>query len=245
MGDIPTRARVVLFEDGSPSSRSLREALEAAGYHVVPVPSFGTALAILREDAISVCVWNRGGSDDSLKDQIRRMRVAGVRWPILLLLARVVGEERWYLREAGADDVIDQCNGAKEVLTRIMAHLSCVERLLLRVLCAGTLVMEPTRGFVWTKEKSGWIQFHLPDKQYAALCLLGEQAGRVVTHSEIQSRLWVGDAAVERKRLYEAVESARRQLRKVSSSFAIDSVREVGYILRIHSDGSKIREISE
>jgi DNA-binding response OmpR family regulator len=140
---------------------------------------------------------------------------------------------------AGGDEVLDSSDGP-QLVDRIATYLRTLCRISTGVYCGGILRMERSRLMVHVVKEAGIVSFSLPPKQFDALQLLAEHEGRVVPHADMRLRLWPTRGEMERKRLYEAVEGARRQLASVTSGLRVDSVRGVGYTLVLAEEVFKL-----
>lgn len=73
-------------------------------------------------------------------------------------------------------------------------------------------------------------------KEYEILCLLGKNIGRVLTYEHIYQTIWGADALGNEKRAIGFhVRNLRKKIFSVNSSLSltIESVREIGYRLKI------------
>jgi DNA-binding response OmpR family regulator len=165
--------RVFLFDDGSDVVPPLHSAIRAAGYEVSRLMSSDLAVAVLRDGAISVCVWPSRSCDDRLVESLNRLRISGVRWPVLVLLTRIAEGDATRIMAAGGDEVLDSSDGP-QLVDRIATYLRTLCRISTGVYCGGILRMERSRLMVHVVKEAGIVGFSLPPKQFDALQLLAE-----------------------------------------------------------------------
>jgi DNA-binding response OmpR family regulator len=161
---------------------------------------------------------------------VRRLRVAGVRTPVLMLTARDALYDRLRGFSAGADDYLPKPFAFEELLARLRA---IVRRGSLPQdegrLVVGDLVLDPRAHEVWRAGKP----ITLSPREFALLEYLMRHPGQVLSQTMIREQVWQDDGVGA---FANVVEAAIHRLRKAvddgDSTPLIQTIRGVGYKIK-------------
>ena len=251
-------ARVLIADDDRAIRDSLRRALTLNGYEVTAVVDGVEALATVRrepQDALVLDVMMPGVDGLGV---CRVLRAEGDATPILMLTARVETSDRVAGLDAGADDYLPKPFDLDELLARLRALL---RRAAMPVpggpgdpgspggpggrgtagpdddevgtdpgdVRVGALVIDvPGR-----RAHYGDSELTLSKTEFDLLELLARNEGIVLDHSTIYDRIWGYDFGPDSKNLAVYVSYLRRKLEAVGGRDLIQTVRGVGYTVRL------------
>jgi len=159
----------------------------------------------------------------------RKLRETGHITPILLLTARDTIEDRVTGLDTGADDYLTKPFAFPELLARIRALLRRGNAHPTTRLIAADLQLDPISHRVWRAGQ----EIILTNKEYALLEYLLRNAGRVLTRTAIIDHVW----DIQYDSMTNIVDVHIRSLRaKIDRDFSpplIQTVRGVGYMLKV------------
>ncbi len=217
--------------DDEPAVRdALARALRLEGYEVELAADGREALAGLAArpaDAVVLDLLMPGL--DGL-EVCRRLRADGDRTPVLMLTARVDVSDRVAGLDAGADDYLPKPFALDELLARLRA--------LLRRSGAGErepplrfadLVLDPGAREV----RRGERQIELTRTEFELLELFMRNPGQVLIRSLIFERVWGYDFGPTSNSLEVYIGYLRRKTEAAGEPRLIQTVRGVGYALRV------------
>jgi len=192
-GSVATR--VLVLEDDDGLRTSLRLMLEQDGYEVLEAERTEVGLAHLREGPIDVMLVDLvlGGIDGFTF--IRRARLETIA-PIIVISARDKTTDVVHALEAGADDYVKKPFDVDEVQARLRAalrrpsiadgrHVRAEEAVVLDS-ANGPLVFDPGAAQL---RRAGEI-IHLTHTEFQLLVALSENAGRVLSRSQLLEQAW-------------------------------------------------------
>jgi two-component system KDP operon response regulator KdpE len=179
-------AVILVIDDEAPIRRFLRISLEANGYQVVETQTGREGLdqtARLRPDVV---VLDLGLPDQDGLSVLRQLREWS-RVPVLVLSVRDRDQDKVALLDAGADDYLTKPFSMGELLARL--------RTALRhsqpdgepaVFHAGAVAVDLARRLVTVNDEP----VKLTTTEYALLRLFIQNAGRVLTHTQLLREVW-------------------------------------------------------
>ncbi len=218
--------RLLLVDDDPKLRTFLRTGLEECGYECVAAKDADDALAEMQKapggyDLILLDVMMPGRSGwDLLQD----LRESGDRTAVIFLTARhEVGERVKGLR-LGADDYVIKPFEFSELLARIEATLRRRDQL--TTIEVGSLHMDLAHRIV---QRNGQ-RVELSPKEFEVLHVLAENAGRVVTRTQLLSAVWGIDFDPGTNLVDVQVANLRRKFDRTGPAF-IDTVIGEGYRL--------------
>jgi len=179
--------RILVVDDEPQILRFLRPALEASGYVVLHAETAASALHQIANGAPDLILLDLGLPDMDGKEVLATAR-AFSRVPILVLSARDREAEKIAALDLGADDYVEKPFAVGELLARLRAALrhkttAAPARTRLEF---GELVIDTDRRLV---TRAG-TPVKLTPREYDLLCILVNNAGKVVTHRQILSTIW-------------------------------------------------------
>ncbi|KKB13235.1 transcriptional regulator [Devosia geojensis] len=181
------QARILVVDDEPQIQRFLKPALEAVDYGVLQAATAAEARHAIATQSPDVVVLDLGLPDGDGKDVIAAVR-AFSQVPIIVLSARDRESEKIEALDLGADDYVEKPFGIGELLARIRTALRHTdgaaplpERFEFGALSIDTPARRVTRGDE---------ALHLTRKEYDLLLLLAQNAGRVMTHKQLLTRIW-------------------------------------------------------
>jgi len=178
--------RILVVDDEAAIRRLLATVLESSGFvvHLAENGSLGlAAAATVRPDLI---LLDLGLPDLDGVEVIRRLR----EWspaPIIVLSVREREDDKVAALDAGADDYLTKPFGVPELLARIRGSLRrVVGQAPEPVFHSGNLTVDLGRRLVLVADK----EVQLTPTEYEILRLLVTNAGKVLTHRQLLSRIW-------------------------------------------------------
>jgi DNA-binding response OmpR family regulator len=185
------------------------------------------AVASASYDVIVLDVMLPGGHDGF--SVCSEMREGGISTPVLMLTARDSVDDRVRGLEAGADDYLVKPFAFRELVARIRAvtrrhqpRSSVVE--------VGEVRLDAA---AWSVTVAGQPVAMTP-KEFAILELLMQNAGRLLTRSQIEEHVWDTDLHTESNLLEVYIARLRRKLAAGGATDLITTIRGAGYRLEAH-----------
>jgi two-component system, OmpR family, response regulator len=219
--------RLLIAEDDAKLVRALTRGLEAEGYEVDVALDGRVALerALATDyDAIVLDVMLPGHDGFAVCQQLR----AGQRWtPILMLTARTDVRDRIHGLDSGADDYLGKPFDFGELVARLRA--------LTRRALPEPTDSEPSGGLeldaaTLVARRDGH-QVELTAREFQVLSVLADNAGRVVSRTELLEAVW-GDAVDVSPNVVDVyVGYLRRKLERPFDRRLIRTVRGMGFLL--------------
>jgi DNA-binding response OmpR family regulator len=222
--------RVLVVEDDRRLARALMRGLREAGLRADAVGTAAEALdavASASYDVIVLDVMLPGGHDGF--SVCSELREGGMSTPVLMLTARDSVDDRVRGLEAGADDYLVKPFAFRELVARIRAvtrrhqpRSSVVE--------VGEVRLDAA---AWSVTVAGQPVAMTP-KEFAILELLMQNAGRLLTRSQIEEHVWDTDLHTESNLLEVYIARLRRKLAAGGATDLITTIRGAGYRLEAH-----------
>ncbi len=179
---------VMVVEDEPQMRRFLRASLTSHGYQLCEAASAAEAVALATSRNPEMVLLDLGLPDEDGVDLTRRLREWS-RVPIIVISARGREADKVAVLDAGADDYLTKPFGVGELLARMRVALRHVQQ------AAGTpmpvIEIGPLRIDLARREvKLNDAEVHLTPIEYRLLALLAQNAGRVLTHTQILKEVW-------------------------------------------------------
>lgn len=221
--------KVLVVEDHESLCKSLGECLAKEGYQVETAASLAAARQKIgfAPDLI-LLDWMLG--DGQGVDFLSDLRRQGSQVPVIFLTARADVVDKVLGLEMGASDYLTKPFESRELLARIRVRLresggnGTVAESPTR-LTVGALVIDRTRHRVLFRDKT----IDLVKKEFDLLLLLAENPERVFSRDEILNKVWGYDVFPSTR----TVDTHILQLRQKTDDQLIETVRSVGYRLRV------------
>ncbi|HEX9287791.1 MAG TPA: response regulator transcription factor [Thermoanaerobaculia bacterium] len=220
--------RVLVVEDEEKIAQFLRKGLTEKGYSVEAVADADLALERLEGGEYELVILDLllPGSRDGL-ELCREIRTRGLTAKVLMLTARDTVQNKIEGLDAGADDYLVKPFSFRELLARLRALARRTELPEPGPLVYGELTYDPESREV---RRRGEL-IHLTAREGALFELLLRRRGKVVSRSEIQSRIWEDSFDLSTNIIDVYINALRRKLDAGEKERLIQTVRGVGYRL--------------
>lgn len=221
--------RLLLVEDNRRLSHELKMSLTDAGYAVDTAYDGHEGQALTETAPYDVVILDILLPGKDGLEVCRALRRQHVNIPVLMLTARDTIADRVRGLDSGADDYLMKPFALNELLARLRALLRRNTPEKSAVLCVGDLSIDPATHEVWRAGRC----IELTAKPFALLEYFLRHPNQVLTREMIASHIWSYDFTGT----LNAVEVSMRRLRRqVDDPFEVkllETVRGVGYRLRL------------
>ena len=183
------KGMILLVEDEPQMQRFLRIVLQGQGYCFIEAQTGQEGLVQAATRSPDIVLLDLGLPDIDGLEVTRRLR----EWsdiPIIVLSAREQEQDKIKALDAGADDYLTKPFGAGELLARIRV---AIRHKVMRQSTTGepvfildNLRVDMSRRQVFLNEQ----EVHLTPIEYKLLTVLIQNAGKVVTHSQLLKEVW-------------------------------------------------------
>lgn len=215
--------RILLVEDDLPLAQALQQSLRYEGFVVNHVENGKDALAALAIPEHDMAILDLGLPDMDGLQVLKKLRAKKQSTPVIILTARDTIEQRVQGLDFGADDYLVKPFDINELLAR----LRVIERRLgtadSAVITINAVKLDSAAHKVFLNEQ----ELNCSKKEYMVLKALMENAGRIQSREQIESRLYEWGEEV----ISNAVEVHVHNLRKKLPDKFIQTVRGVGYTI--------------
>lgn len=215
--------RILLVEDDQQLSRGLERALQSEGYVIDAVNTGEAALFLIKEFTPDVVVLDVGLPDIDGFTVLEKLRKKFPRLPVLILTARDSVDDKVAGLDRGADDYLTKPFDMAEFIARLRvfgrraatSHSNCVT--------IGDVTLDNAAHIVSKSD----AQQELSRKEYTLLKALMENAGKVLSKQQLESKLYSWGEDVSSN----TVEVHIHHLRKKLGKDFIRTIRGVGYTI--------------
>jgi two-component system, OmpR family, KDP operon response regulator KdpE len=180
---------ILLIEDEPQMQRFLRIVLQGQGYRFIEAQTGQEGLVQAATRSPDIILLDLGLPDIDGLEVTRRLR----EWsniPIIVISAREQEQDKVKALDAGADDYLTKPFGAGELLARIRVAIRHKVRRQSAtgepVFILDNLRVDMSRRQVFLNEQ----EVHLTPIEYKLLTVLIQNAGKVVTHSQLLKEVW-------------------------------------------------------
>lgn len=225
-------ATVLIAEDDEQIRTALDRILSYEGYRTVTVNDGAAALEAVSEHRPDAMILDVMMPFVDGISACKRLREKGDRTPILMLTARQELQDRVAGLDAGADDYLAKPFELDELLARIRALLRRSNDTVEGPLTAGSITLDPQRHEV---RRDGEL-LDLTRTEFQILELLIRNAELVLERATIYERIWGYDFESSSRSLDVHVGYLRRKLEADGHPRVIETVRGVGFVLRVPSE---------
>ncbi len=220
---------ILVVEDEAAIADFLARGLEAEGYSVAVAADGpeGERLALRPETDLVVLDRMLPGRDGI--EVLAAIRATRPALPVIMLTARGEIDERVEGLDRGATDYVTKPFAFEELLARIRARLRSAQGDSETTLSAGGIRL----NLISRRATRDGVEVALAERESDLLAHLMRNAGRVCSRAEILSAVWgfEHDPGTNVVQVY--VGYLRRKLAQPSSPAPIETVRSVGYRLRV------------
>jgi two-component system KDP operon response regulator KdpE len=223
------KALILVVDDEPPVARLVRATLQASGYAVATASGGEEALALLEDERPDLVVLDvmMPGMDGF--ETLRRIRTTS-QLPIIMLTARAGDADKLRGLQGGADDYISKPFNPDELAARVAAVL---RRTGGDSLSAPRLLRYPnlTIDLDLRRVVVGADEVRLSRTEWALLEQLASNAGRVMLHGQLLTRIWGPEFRDEAQYLRTWVSRLRAKLQPGDDQPLITTFPGVGYRL--------------
>ncbi|MBQ9824867.1 MAG: response regulator transcription factor [Solobacterium sp.] len=221
--------RILVTEDDSSVSNLIATTLKINQYSCIRASTGTQAIALASSMNPDLILLDLGLPDMDGIDVIRTVRTwsAAV---IIIISARSDDSDKITALDAGADDYLTKPFSVDELMARIRAAQRRMNYLAeskeeKAVFTNGSLTVNYAANLVYTDGQ----EVHLTNIEYKLLCLLTKNAGKVLTHSWIISRIWGNEMESDISSLRVYMTSLRKKLRTADGKELIRTHIGIGY----------------
>lgn len=215
--------RILLVEDDPELGDGLTVGLRQAGFAVDWLRDGHAADLALRDESFDLVVLDLGLPRMSGMDVLKRARDRGQNLPILILTARDATGDKVSGLDAGADDYLVKPIDLDELSARIRALTRRSAGRAAPLLVHGELAIDLAAHRVTLAGQA----VELSGREFSLLHMLLENAGRVLTRSQLEQSLYGWHDEPDSN----ALEVHIHHLRKKLGSELIRTLRGVGYTI--------------
>jgi DNA-binding response OmpR family regulator len=224
--------RILVIEDERTLAGFIEQSLRADGYAVTVChdgPS-GEAAALTGDYGLVLLDLTLPGKDGLAVLSAIRRRLAEL--PVIVLTARAAVEQRVQGLDQGANDYVTKPFSLEELSARVRAQLRAPGQRQASVLEAGQIRMDLRTRRV---EHDGH-EVQLTAREFEVLAYLLRHPDQVLSREQILNAVWGFDFDPGTKVLEVYIGYLRRKLGAEDGSGPIETVRNVGYRLRVRRD---------
>jgi DNA-binding response OmpR family regulator len=221
---------ILLAEDDLRLARAVRRVLEEEAHAVQSVGDGEAALSAATKQPFDVMVLDIMLPKLDGFEVCRKMRMAGVETPVLMLTARTDVQDRVNGLDAGADDYMVKPFAVAELLARVraLARRGARSQNGRDRLRAGDLVLDVSRHSAIRGKK----EIELTVKEFQLLELLLRHQGQVLTRAQILDHVWQYDRDFASNVVDIYIHYLRNKIDKGFKTQLIQTIRGVGYTLQ-------------
>jgi len=222
-------AHILVVEDEVKLARFVELELSYEGYRVSVTHDGLSGLTAAREEHPDLVVldWMLPGL--SGLEICRRLRVTGDKVPIILLTAKDEVSDRVVGLDAGADDYVVKPFSIEELLARVRVHLRRTQEEDPNVLQFEDLSLNRQTREVYRGDRL----IELTAKEFDLLDYLLLHPRQVVTRDRILEQVWGYDFMGDSNIIEVYIRYLRLKLETNNEKRLIQTVRGVGYVLRL------------
>lgn len=217
--------RLLLVEDDELLGQGLATGLTHAGFAADWVKTAEDAQAALETAHYDAAVLDLGLPGMDGLTLLRQRRAARDTTPVLVLTARDTVSDKIEGLDAGGDDYLVKPFDLNEVLARLRALLRRSQGKAAPILHHGRITLDPASHSVTLDGEP----VQLSGREFAVLQELLFNAGRVLTRSQLEDRLYGWGGEIESN----AIEVHIHNLRKKLHAGVIRTLRGVGYMIPV------------
>jgi len=220
--------RILLVEDDKPLSSALTTSLSKANYVIDCVYDGASALNTLRAAQNDIVVLDLGLPDQDGLSVLKRIRKTNPTLPVLILTARDKTSDKISGLDAGADDYLPKPFEIDELLARLRVLERRLGTASQSVITVKNVSLDTTHHTLIIDGSN----VHLPRRELMLLKALIENAGRILSKHQLESKLYEWGEEVASN----TIEVHISHLRKKMPDDFIRTIRGVGYCISKSGD---------
>lgn len=213
--------RTLLVEDDEMIGRSLRQALEGAGWSVDWVRDGALAQSALGDGGYTCVLLDLGLPKQDGSEVLRRARESGDLTPVLVLTARDGLDDRIYNLDLGADDYLLKPFEFRELLARMRAVIRRRDGSAHSLVGTPALQLDLTTREVLVEG----ARDALTAREFALLHALLERPGAILSREQLENRIYGWGEEVTSNAVDVLIHGMRRKI----GPDAIRNVRGLGW----------------
>lgn len=217
--------RLLLVEDDTDLSASLKKSLEAAGYAVDLADNGVDGEYLGNENIYDIAVLDLGLPKRNGLEVLANWRKADNNLPVIILTARDTWQERVDGFRAGADDYVGKPFHVEELLARIKALMQRSKQASIGSLKACGLELDEEYQSVTTENGQSHL---LTGTEFRLLRYFMLNPGHVLSKSRIMEHIYDFDSDKDSN----VIEAYIKRLRKLLGKDRIETRRGQGYVFR-------------
>ncbi|NLW29661.1 MAG: response regulator transcription factor [Erysipelothrix sp.] len=223
-------SKVLIIEDEESIRRLMRYDLQSVGYEVDSASDgeAGLELALSNTYEVILIDWMLPKKDGL--SIIRDLRSNKIKSILIMITAKDEEADILESFEAGADDYIIKPFSPRQLQARIKAHMRRLPSTTSTILKLGNLSIDRGLYEVFLDDEL----VSLTKKEYELFLYLIENKNHVLSREQILNEIWNFDYDGDTRIVDVHIFKLRNKLE--SSSFTIDSIRGIGYVLKICAD---------
>ena len=223
--------RVLIAEDEVATAKALKLLLEKSKYSVDIVHNGNDAWDYVSDGGYEVVVLDIMMPGMTGIEVLKKMRLNGIKTPVLMLTAKAEIEDRVAGLEAGADDYLPKPFATNELIARIKALGRRSENYTDSVKKAGNLELDGNRYEMRVKDKS----VSLSNKEYQLMELFVLHPGFVFSTEHLMDKIWGLDSDSDIDVVWTHIGFVRKKLRGLDANVEIKTIRGAGYSLEVNA----------
>ena len=220
--------RILLVEDEIKLANAIKRALELQKYAVDVAYEGRTGLDLALGEKFDLMILDLMLPKINGTEICRQVRQDAIHTPILMLTAKGQIGDKVSGLDVGADDYMVKPFSFEELFARIRALVRRSSNLVVPILTAGDLALDPVTFKVKRPNKS----LELSAKEYAILEYFLRHKNQVVTREQIVQSVWSYDADVLPSTVEVHIKHLRDKINLPSLKPLIHTVRGFGYEIR-------------
>ena len=206
------KTNIIVVEDDRQIRKLMQTTLSANGYNVECVCDGKQAILALTTNKFDIVLLDLGLPDIDGITVIKKIR----EWssiPIIVISARGEDSDKILALDNGADDYLTKPFSLEELMARIrvaqrrLANITNESESIFR---NGDLVVDYPAGTAYLKGE----ELSLTPIEYKLLCLLSQNAGKVLTHTFITNTIWGNSLETDVASLRVFMASLRKKIEK-------------------------------
>lgn len=221
--------KILVAEDHFHTQKLIQSILEEDGYDVTCANDGREALALLEHHSFDCLLFDIMMPFYDGVALTQFLREAGDETPILLLTAKQLPEDKKAGFLAGCDDYLIKPFDNDELLLRIKALLRRCNKLSLKQLRFGNVLVDYNSLSITKNE----LTLQLPQKEFMLLYCLLSQPERIFTRLELIEEVWEGKEDVSDATINVHVNHLRKKL-EAFEEIELVTIRSLGYKAVIH-----------
>ena len=219
--------KVLLIEDETKIASYVTKALNAAGHTTTSVQDGQEGLIRATSDPYDMIVLDLGLPGCDGLEILAGIRGRSISTPVLILTARGDVKDRIAGLDRGADDYLAKPFSMEELLARVNVLTRRKGEDASPLLRVEDLMMNETTHIVTRDGKT----VHLSQREYEVLHFLMQNAGRVVSRTEVCEHVWKSALANDTNAVDVYIQRLRTKVDAEAPVKLIQTVRRAGYVM--------------